>query len=1302
MPNQKPALFQVSSLKILLFTFAFRFIIGCKYATRSSLLFTLYFLPVMRVMTGSRLLSQDGLLRFFLAFSVFTLALICSPAQAEWSGMGPGGGGGMHNSAISPVDSDIMTVNCDMGGYYVTNDAGTTWRTIDFGGMTYSTAFHPTDKNTFYACARYVYRTTDGGVTWSAFTNSTAQGGSYYPIMMAVDPENSSFMFLTSGYFWVQERDNEFNNAKYTTNGGSTWNSSTGLTSDTTIISIFIDQDGSSSTRNIYVATTNGLFKSTNNGATFSSANTGLSGTEIYDMSGGSDGTLTTIYMSIVGGSSYSLYRSTNNAANWTRLTSGLPSNWPFDVKTSNDSPQTIYYTDGTNIYKSINSGTSWSTVMNGNTHTNVTDGWVGETGTFTFGWAIPFDHRYHCLSICPSDSTKVAWTDDGRFTRSENGGTTWTARYSNDEGSDQWSTTGLNVTTTYDVCFDPSNPDTIFVSYTDIGLWKSVDAGESWFYCDTGNHNAYAVVVDPTNSNKVWVSYGSVHDLPETKVLNTAPSGVGGIRYSTNGGTSWNATTGLPGRIVTDIVIDPTSTAGSRTMYASVFGGTTGGSYKSTDDGHSWTAINSGITGAGNSTNAWRINRGADGALYLVVMPTYAGLDGVIYKSTNGGTSWTAIKTTSQAMDYPLDIAIHPSDATILYICGYTDDRSGGVYKTTNGGTTWTRVLSMDHTHGINMMPGDPNTLYVGISQDDDFPTQRHIYYTRNAGSTWVEMSTIPFRACRNIFFNPSDANKMYVTTFGGGVQTNAFSIAQTYSISGYVRDAASLAVTGTTVTLSGSSSATTLVNASGYFEFTGLVSGNYTVAPSKNKYAFTPGNRTYLPLSTVMTSQDFTGVNMATQTISGYIKNSSSVAVSGVSVALSGQASSTTITDGNGYYLFTDLSTGTYTLIPTKTDFSFSPSSLTFTPLVTIKQNQNLTATYVGSSPQYMITGTILTSSGTVLEGITVALSGAENTTATTNSSGQYVFAFLYAGNYTVTPVQAGWVYSPAPRNYTLSADQSAQDYTATAVKYGISGQVVDSNSQPMASVTVTLVGATTTTVTTDATGLFEFTNLNAAGYTLTPAKTSYTFAPVNRVYTLLSATQTAQNFTGTLSVSTATYSISGYVRDSTNRVLSGITMAIEGAISSTTVTDSLGLYQFTHLSAGNYTIAPVAADLTFTPEEKVYTSLSANQTQDFTSASALTSSVKVLNNIFKPLAGEKTTVEFSNNTAGNVSIYVYSLNGDLITKILDNSYQTAGYHRVDWDGKNLGKYVPSGIYLVRIVAGSYKQMKKVCVIK
>jgi hypothetical protein len=77
-------------------------------------------------------------------------------------------------------------------------------------------------------------------------------------------------------------------------------------------------------------------------------------------------------------------------------------------------------------------------------------------------------------------------------------------------------------------------------------------------------------------------------------------------------------------------------------------------------------------------------------------------------------------------------------------------------------------------------------------------------------------------------------------------------------------------------------------------------------------------------------------------------------------------------------------------------------------------------------------------------------------------------------------------------------------------------------------------------------------------------------------------------------------------------------------------------------------------------------------------------------------------ETTISFSNREAGNVSINIYNMKGQLV-KTLINEYLEAAYHNIVWNGKdNTGKSVSSGIYFYKMKSGNYSNTKKMILMK
>jgi plastocyanin len=145
----------------------------------------------------------------------------------------------------------------------------------------------------------------------------------------------------------------------------------------------------------------------------------------------------------------------------------------------------------------------------------------------------------------------------------------------------------------------------------------------------------------------------------------------------------------------------------------------------------------------------------------------------------------------------------------------------------------------------------------------------------------------------------------------------------------------------------------------------------------------------------------------------------------------------------------------------------------------------------------------------------------------------------------------------------------------------KYSISGQVFSGGSG-LAGVTMTLSGADTGMVTTDASGAYTFSDLGNGSYTITPNKTGFAFNPTSSAHTINDADITTVNFTA---ISFPTFSISG-TATSGIAGLANVTMMLSGAGSGMVTTDAGGTYTFSGLGNGSYTITPSKTGFIFNP--------------------------------------------------------------------------------------------------------------------
>src|SRR5206468_5185515 len=102
-----------------------------------------------------------------LVFLLFLAGSALAARPGDFKVLGPGGGGAMFNPTISPHNPNTVLVSCDMTGAYITHDGGKSWRMFNLRGVVEFFVFDPRDKNVMYAQAAGLWRSQDGGETWS-------------------------------------------------------------------------------------------------------------------------------------------------------------------------------------------------------------------------------------------------------------------------------------------------------------------------------------------------------------------------------------------------------------------------------------------------------------------------------------------------------------------------------------------------------------------------------------------------------------------------------------------------------------------------------------------------------------------------------------------------------------------------------------------------------------------------------------------------------------------------------------------------------------------------------------------------------------------------------------------------------------------------------------------------------------------------------------------------------------------------------------------------------------------------------
>ena len=427
------------------------------------------------------------------------------------------------------------------------------------------------------------------------------------------------------------------------------------------------------------------------------------------------------------------------------------------------------------------------------------------------------------------------------------------------------------------------------------------------------------------------------------------------------------------------------------------------------------------------------------------------------------------------------------------------------------------------------------------------------------------LTMKTI--RACISIIAVLATVSVLSACGGGGGGGGNSNLPPITYSIMGIVSGAPQ----GTTVTLSGTANATTTTNAIGYYQFTGLSNGSYTVTPSMTGYLFNPASKPVTISSANAGNIDFAVTNAynITGTISG--------APQGVTVTLSGAGTATTTTNSIGYYEFTGLLNGSYTVTPTMPGYTLSPAS----------QSVSISSSNAGNTNFAVVFG-IAGNAG--VSGVTITLvhSSGTSTTSVTDASGNYSALGLAAGTYTISAGLAGYSMNPLNQKATVTCDvKTGIDFTATAAAniYSISGTA------SVGGVALRLSGDNSGIVYTSASGTYAFTGLLPGSYTILVTGGSITTqtctSPISISNTNLTCDLGLSMRSSVNMPPPACLSLSGTIIGPAS---SGVTLGIyrsyyPSSPPATTTTDSSGNY-LVSIPSSTYVITPSMTGYTFSP--------------------------------------------------------------------------------------------------------------------
>ena len=320
-----------------------------------------------------------------------------------------------------------------------------------------------------------------------------------------------------------------------------------------------------------------------------------------------------------------------------------------------------------------------------------------------------------------------------GGVWKSANGGQTW------DPVFDKQGVGAIGAVT-----IDPTDNKTVWVgtgesnprndvSYGD-GVYKTTDGGDTWTNVGLGSTLAISrILVDPRNHNHVIVgALGNVFNDSNER----------GVYVTDDGGRTWKQTLFVgPESGASDLAMDAQNPsvvfAGiwkfQRRPWTFTSGGAEDGIYKSTDGGATWTKLE------GHGLPASPIGR-----IGLAVAPSngnrvYAVIEskeGILWRSDDGGANWQMVSNDSLVDARPFyfsHVEVDPKNPDRVYGVSFQ------VMLSTNAGKTFKSIADQVHSdfHAIWIAPNDPTRIMLG--EDGGY------VLTLDGGDNWFFSANLP-----------------------------------------------------------------------------------------------------------------------------------------------------------------------------------------------------------------------------------------------------------------------------------------------------------------------------------------------------------------------------------------------------------------------------------------------------------------------------------------------------------------------------------------------------------------------------
>lgn len=659
-----------------------------------------------------------------------------APGTTQWESVGPTNIGGRITSLVcDPAKPDNLWAGAAGGGVWQSTDAGRSWKALwhsqgvlNIGAL----AIHPTNPKILYCgtgeanlsvdsyAGVGLYRTTNGGKTWTLFAPSARTGIPSRIGVIAIDPHDPSHIRIGGiGFGRVSPQQSGFGGMYTSRDAGKTWTRETFISAQNYWCHSIVFDPGEP--QRIFATFTaqgasNGVWRSNDGGATWSHLTNGLPAPDTCNRASLAiaPSNPSVLYVQIASTNEHLLgiFRTSDSGKTWKSIAGDYFADegqmtYGNSIVVHPANPDYVLC-GGIDLHLTKNGGAKWRRA----TH------WDSERGKPDYAHA---DH--HALLMPAAAPGRVYNGNDGGVDVSEDDGRTWQNR-----------SNGLGCTMYYDLDVAPSDPLSFGGGAQDNGTLVTTTGGSNDHYEILGGDGGW-MVYHPQKATQVYASY---YNMNLFRIRGQRARDVSPPAPDAEKSHIWMAYTTL----------DPNRPS-------TVFTGSTR-VWHSKDDGTTWKAISDSFDAS--PISAIEVAPADSQRIYVGTQ------NGGFFRSLDGGATWSANMAGPELPGVTITrLESSPKNADVLFAT-VANFGNSHVFRSDDGGAHWHdvdggRLPDVPH-HAVVISPDEPRTVYIG--------NDAGVYVSHDLGATWTSLKrNLPNTMCVDLVYHKG-AGTLTVATYG------------------------------------------------------------------------------------------------------------------------------------------------------------------------------------------------------------------------------------------------------------------------------------------------------------------------------------------------------------------------------------------------------------------------------------------------------------------------------------------------------------------------------------------------------